>query len=303
MPGVVVWLRGLGFRDLALLSAACLAMVWTTASFAQEAAPAAPAAAAPAAAPAAPAATPAPASAPKQEQSFLGWVIGAMGVFFFPQLALGIAIFALIGVNFLGGTRSRFINQPFIDQFDAMVKNRQYKEAFEAAKVENNFLGKILTSGLSRLTDGYAEAVTAVQDSASVENMKNEHRLSVLSMMANIATLVGLLGTVWGMVASFMVLARSDVAPPPSELAKGVSQALVTTVVGLLEAIPAIIAFTFISNLNSKRLVEVGVAADNLMRPFKQVSVGRPKPAGPTPAAAPSPSPAPAVASAAPPAG
>lgn len=250
---------------------------------------------------AAPAAASAPAAggaaaSKARESNALQWYIESEGVvFFLVQLALGIAILAFIGINILGASRSRFVNPAFVEQFDAMVKNRQYKEAFELAKIENNFLGKVMTAGLSRLTDGYADAVTAVQETGSVENMKNEHRLSILSMMANIATLVGLLGTVVGMVWSFKVLSYSDVAPPPSELAKGVSQALVTTVTGLVEAIPAIIAFTIFSNLNNKRVAEVGVAADNLMRPFKQVAIGRKPAAAPAPGAG-SPPQAPAAA-------
>lgn len=246
-------------------------------------------------------------AAPKaKETNALQWYIESEGIFFFlVQLALAISILSFIGINILGASRSRFLNPAFVEQFDAMVKNRQYKEAFELAKQENNLLGRVMTAGLSRLTDGYADAVAAVQETGTVENMKNEHRLSILSMMANVATLVGLLGTVVGMVWSFKVLSNSDVAPPPSELAKGVSQALVTTVTGLISAIPAIIAFTIFGNLNNKRMTEVGVAADNLLRPFKQVAIGRksagasaPPAAGAAPAAAAAPPP---VASAPPP--
>jgi biopolymer transport protein ExbB len=267
------WKGSVARRGLrAALAALALALGCAVESRAQPAEGSAPAASS------APAAGGASASRGR-ESNALQWYIESEGVvFFLVQLGLGIAILSFIGINALGASRSRFVNPAFVEQFDAMVKNRQYKEAFELAKVENNFLGKVMTAGLSRLTDGYADAVTAVQEAGSVENMRNEHRLSILSMMANIATLVGLLGTVVGMVWSFKVLSYSDVAPPPSELAKGVSQALVTTVTGLVEAIPAIIAFTIFTNLNNKRVAEVGVAADALMRPFKQVAIGR-KPA------------------------
>jgi biopolymer transport protein ExbB len=112
--------------------------------------------------------------------------------------------------------------------------------------------------------------------------MKHEHRLSYLAMIANLATLVGLLGTVWGMVASFMVISRSDTAPKPSELATGVSQALVTTVAGLLQAIPATLAFTILKNRAARLAFEAGMACEQIMSRFAAVTK---RPAAGAPAA------------------
>jgi biopolymer transport protein ExbB len=102
--------------------------------------------------------------------------------------------------------------------------------------------------------------------------MKFDHRLSYLAMLANIATMVGLLGTVWGMVAAFMEIAQSDTSPKPSELAKGVSQALVTTVWGLLQAIPAIVAHTILKNRISRMMLETGIAAERIVGRFTALS-------------------------------
>lgn len=233
------------------------------------------------------------------QKSGLAWVIEAMGIYFFvAQLGVGIAIVALILTNVIGVLRGRFINDAFVGQFEGMVKNRQFKEAFELSKSENNFLGKVMVAGMSRLSDGYGDSIAAMQETGAAENMKNEHRLSMLAMLANVATLVGLLGTVVGMVASFGKLSIPGQQASPQELAKGVNQALVTTVVGLIEAIPAIVGFTILTNWNMRRVNDVAMVAENLMRPFKQVAVGR-KPAGapPPPAAAAAPAaPSPGVA-------
>ncbi len=256
--------------------------------------PPAPSGEAPAAVPAepAPATSPAPTNGGPQK-NWLSWTIEACGIFFYPQLAIMVAIVAIIGTNAFGVMRSRFINNAFVESFEGMTKGKQYKEAFESAKSDHTFLGKIMTAGLSRLSDGYTDAIAGMQEAGVAENMKNEHRLSYLSMLANIATMVGLLGTVAGMVSSFTVLSTSDVSPSPSALAQGVSMALVTTVIGLVEAIPAIMAYTILGNLNSRRVLEVAQVGEQLMRPFKTVSVARrpvpaeggasPKPANPPP--------------------
>jgi biopolymer transport protein ExbB len=71
------------------------------------------------------------------------------------------------------------------------------------------------------------------------------------------------------MVASFMVIARSSTTPKPSELAQGISMALITTLVGLVLAIPAIIAFSLFKNRLSRLTMEVGVITGNLMGRFE----------------------------------
>ena len=101
------------------------------------------------------------------------------------------------------------------------------------------------------------------------ENMKLEHRLSFLSLVGSIAPMVGLLGTVDGMVASFMVIACSDTQPKPSKLAEGISMALITTLVGLVLAIPAIIAFNMMKNRLTRLVMETGQLAGNLMARFE----------------------------------
>jgi biopolymer transport protein ExbB len=209
-----------------------------------------------------------PASA-RKDQSAFGWFYEAEGVFFWPQLAISIATIAFIGQNLLHCMPKNFSNEVFRTQFEQMVKERKFKEAYDLAKGEKSLLGKMLVAGLSKVNEGHGEAMTAIQELGDDENMKYEHRLSYLAMIGNIATLVGLLGTVYGMVGSFITIGQSDTAPKPSELAKGVSQALVTTIVGLVQAIPAIIGFTILKNLVSRRFFDVGSTVETMMKPFK----------------------------------
>ncbi len=216
------------------------------------------------------------AAAPALKKSFIRWVYDAEGIFFFPQLGISIAVVALICTNFLATRRRLFLPEEFTRTFEGQVKDKKFKEAFELAKKEESFVGRLVAAGLQRLSVGYQEAIAAMEELGEEESMKHEHRLSYLALIGNIATLVGLLGTVWGMVAAFMVIGSSDVAPKPSMLAQGVSQALVTTVLGLLQAIPAIIFFTVFKNRIAQLTLEVGTQSEQLMQPFKAVAVRRP---------------------------
>jgi biopolymer transport protein ExbB len=81
----------------------------------------------------------------------------------------------------------------------------------------------------------------------------------------------GLLGTVDGMVGAFMIIAKSDTAPKPSQLAIGISQALITTLIGLWLAIPAIACFAMFKNWLQKLTGDVDVEAMRLMARFQNM--------------------------------
>ena len=109
-----------------------------------------------------------------------------------------------------------------------------------------------------------------MQEVGEEETMKLEHRLSYIAMIGTVAPMVGLLGTVDGMIASFSVIANAQggKSPKPAELAEGISTALFTTLVGLVIAIPAIIAFGMMKNRISRLTLEVGILSEGLMSRF-----------------------------------
>src|SRR5262249_53423234 len=134
-----------------------------------------------------------------------------------------------------------------------------------------SFLGQVLSAGLFKLKEGYAQAIEAMQEVGEEENMKLEHRLSYIALIGTISPMVGLLGTVDGMVRSFTVIATATSAPSPAELADGISTALVTTLVGLWLAIPAIAAFNILRNRIARLVLEVGIISEGLMSRFQNV--------------------------------
>ena len=108
--------------------------------------------------------------------------------------------------------------------------------------------------------------------------MKLEHRLSYIALIGSISPMIGLLGTVHGMVESFMVIKRSPVTPKPQDLAEGISTALVTTIFGLLLAIPAIATYGILKNRFQRLSLEVGIVAESLMSRFQNVGKKSPTP-------------------------
>ncbi len=217
----------------------------------------------------------APADAPR---SYLGWLYESLGLLYSVIfLVLSFSLVAVFVMDMLAARREYILPSQLIEGFEAHLNAKRYQEAYELAKSDESFLGKVLSAGLARISSGYPQAIEAMQEVGEEENMNLEHRLSYLALIGTISPMFGLLGTVDGMVQAFAVIARSTVTPKPAELAQGIMTALVTTLVGLWLAIPAIMAFNILRNRTSRLVLEAGIVSENLMSRFQNVG-GAPKP-------------------------
>jgi biopolymer transport protein ExbB len=187
-------------------------------------------------------------------------------------LCLSFALVAVFVMNVLTARRDYLLPAQLIEGFEAQLNAKNYQGAYELAKSDESFLGKVLSAGLARISSGYPQAVEAMQEVGEEENMRLDHRLSYLALIGTVCPMFGLLGTVDGMVQSFNVIATSSAgAPNPTLLAGGISKALVTTLVGLWLAIPAIAAFNILRNRIARLVLEVGIVSENLMSRFQNV--------------------------------
>ena len=209
--------------------------------------------------------------APKEAVSALGWLIEALGIYLIVFLLISVALVSLMIMNFLAVRRSVVCPPDLIDAFQAHLDEKQYQEAYELAKADESFLGNVLSAGLSKVSTSYKHAVAAMQDIGAEENMKLDHRASYLALIGTLAPMIGLLGTVDGMIRSFYTIATAGTSPDANKLAEGISTALLTTLVGLLIAIPAIAAYNIFKNMIQKLVLDGGITSDNLMGRFEKV--------------------------------
>ncbi len=228
---------------------------------------------APAAAPAeAAGAGAAPQPATPKSQSWLGWMFQALGWFFSVVFfGLSFSMVALFIMNLLAARRDNMLPVALIEGFEAQLNEKKYQDAYELAKSDESFLGQVLSAGLAKLSAGYEPAIEAMQEVGEEENMKMEHRLSYLALIGTISPMVGLFGTVYGMINSFNVIANSQAQPKPSQLAGGISTALFTTLVGLAIAIPAIAAYNILKNRVARLVLEAGIVSEGLMGRFQNL--------------------------------
>ena len=204
--------------------------------------------------------------------SYLGWAFRALGwgysIIF---LLLSFTLVALIVMNLLTARRDNVCPLHLVESFEESLNEQKYQEAYEIAKSDDSFLGQVLSAGLAKLSSGYNQAIEAMQEVGEEENMKLEHRLSYMALIGTLSPMVGLFGTVHGMIASFQTIAQGGSTPEASKLAAGISTALFTTLIGLAIAIPAIAAYNIMKNRVARLMLEVGILSENLMSRFQGV--------------------------------
>ncbi len=212
------------------------------------------------------------ANAGQPRQSLLGWLVNGLGwLYIIVFLSLSFVTVALFIMNILSARREAVCPEPLIEGFETLLDEKKYQEAYELAKADESFLGNVLSSGLARLSSGYDHAVEAMQEVGQEESMKLQHRLSYLALIGTLSPMVGLFGTVHGMIESFFEIATGGGSPDPNKLADGISKALLTTLIGLAIAIPAIAAYNILRNRFERLELEVGITGDDLMRRFEKV--------------------------------
>ena len=230
-----------------------------------------PAAAPPAAQPAAqPAAPGGDLPVPK---TFLQWLIDASGPFGACVFIESFIMVALIIMCLLQLRRSVFMPPEFLSDFEGKLTAHDYQGAYNRAKEDESLLARLIVVGMSKLQKGQDEALAAMGGLGEDENMALEHRLSWLALIATTAPMFGLLGTVQGMVQAFDKIANSSTTPKPSELAEGIQLALVTTLEGLIVAIPAMIAYSLLRNHLIRMMFDIGHLAEDLLKRIQARSV------------------------------
>jgi biopolymer transport protein ExbB len=186
-------------------------------------------------------------------------------------LLLSFALVALLVMCFLQIRREALMPKALRDGFEAHLDAKEFQQAYDLAKADDSYLGHVLAAGMSKIQSGHAVAAEAMDEAAGEEQMKIEHQVSYVSLIGALAPMFGLLGTVDGMVGAFMVIAKSATAPKPSELAIGISQALITTLIGLWLAIPAIACFALFKNWLQKLYGDVEKETSGLMARFQTI--------------------------------
>jgi len=150
-------------------------------------------------------------------------------------------------------------------------------------------LAFVLISGLTEIDFGWQAMEKAMEDAVAEQAAKLYRKIEYLSVIGNLAPMCGLLGTVTGMIMAFQQVAVTQGTAGAAQLAEGIYSALVTTVAGLVVAIPALGAFAVFRNRVDQLIAETAYLAQHVFVPVRRRATTVASRAAPTPSLPPSP--------------
>jgi biopolymer transport protein ExbB len=194
-------------------------------------------------------------------------LIKAGGTIGYIIMLLSVVGLGLVFENMYTVRRSALMPDEVVGEVERLFQEENYEEALNLCDSEPSLLTNMLGAGLTKLQGGY-DAMTDAMGEALEEGATRIHqKINYLDLIANVAPMLGLLGTVQGMIQAFMKLAGGT--PKPGELAGDISLALVTTAQGLIVAIPMLTFKMIIKNRIVRILMEVSAVSNELVERFK----------------------------------
>lgn len=222
-----------------------------------------------------------------ESQGWTTWqIINAGGIVGLFIILLSIAAVALVIEHSLMLRASVLMPPGLADEVRGLVAGGRTAQAAELCQARPSFLAGVLSDGLAEVEGGWPAVEKAIEDSLAQHTARLVRKVEYLSVIANVAPMLGLLGTVMGMIVAFREVAETQGAARAADLAEGIYLALVTTVEGLVVAIPTLGALAVLRNRLDQLVAEAANMAEHAFLPLK-----RARPATAPPARAPSPPP------------
>lgn len=161
-------------------------------------------------------------------------------------LCMSLTAVALIVRNALRYRRCRVLDPTFPARVNPAITAGDPTLAARLAAAEPSLLGKLTKAALDESPHGFASMEAAVALAADAEAARMLRGLEILNVLGNLGPMLGLFGTVYGMIVAFQEMVAAGGRPNPGQLAAGISTSLVTTFWGLVVAIPALAAYAML---------------------------------------------------------
>lgn len=165
----------------------------------------------------------------------------------------------------------KILPQNLIDNVTASMAEGDVLKALQNCESDPGPLANVLTAGFSHVEEGFEVIQEAVATAADLETEKLMQKITWLSVCANLAPMLGLLGTVQGMIAAFSTLAQG--APDVGVLAQNIGQALYTTAGGLTIAVPCVTCFYIFRNTCNKIILRMEALTMEMIKDLRNVEV------------------------------
>jgi biopolymer transport protein ExbB len=201
------------------------------------------------------------------DQQQVDWVaiIFEGGILMVPIMLVSIVALAITLERFYTLRRASIDTREFMDTMRQVLRQNRLQEAIEICDETQGPIARIMKAGILRHNRSKEDIREAIEDAGHLEIPRLERYLSALATCANIAPLLGLLGTVAGMIKAFAQIQYKGGDVNPADLAEGISNALVTTAAGLSIAIPTLIAYNYFVSRVENMVLEMEISSSELV--------------------------------------
>jgi biopolymer transport protein ExbB len=192
-------------------------------------------------------------------------VISRGGILMWPIMACSVVALAITIERFFSLRRASINTREFMDTMRTILHQNRIQEAIQVCDETEGPVARIMKAGLLKHNRPKEDIREAIEDAGHLEIPRLERYMSGLATSANIAPLLGLLGTVAGMIKAFAQIQHKQGQVNPSDLAEGISNALVTTAAGLTVAIPALVAYNYLVSRVDNMVLEMEISSSELL--------------------------------------
>lgn len=203
-------------------------------------------------------------------RSWFYWFIypggGAIGILL---LLINVASWAIIIEHFLNIRRTTILPDMVREQITQMVDEKRYREVIEYTAAEPSMLSYVVHQSLTEASHGFGAMERAMEEGAEERTTKLLRKIELLNIIGNVGPMLGLLGTVYGMIMAFSKIVEETGMPRPEMLAESIGIALVTTFWGLIVAIPALAVYAFMRNRIDALASETMTVAQSALSSFR----------------------------------
>ena len=177
------------------------------------------------------------------------------GIVIYPIILCSVIALAIFIERMWILRKGTVIPEDLVDDVEKKLKNKNIAGALEVCENNDSSIAKIFLAGLKNSGKGMWLVKEAIEERGGRESVILERNVGILSTIANLSPLLGLLGTVSGMIKTFKVMAEGG--GNPSLLAGGIAEALITTAAGLCVAIPVLVGYRILKDKAESLIFEM----------------------------------------------
>ena len=192
---------------------------------------------------------------------------GAIGVVI---ILMSVVAMALVIEHFMTLKRDKLAPPEVIDEIEELFQEGNYQEAMEACEANPCFFTNVAAAGIRKLGTSFGTIEKSIEEMEDEETVKLQQKIGWLSLIAGIGPMMGLFGTVTGMVGAFGTISTAGAGGVnPADFAGDISLALMTTVLGLTVAIPTTAFFAYFRNKVTMTTIEIGAVVEDMFERFR----------------------------------